>query len=232
MAKTNQMKNFTKGILSENPVLRLLLGICPALAVTTSGENGLGMGLAATFVLLGSNIVISLLRNIIPNKVRIPSFIVIIAGFVTVVQMIMQAYFQALYESLGIFIPLIVVNCIILARAEMYASKNNTLSSIVDALGMGAGFTTALVLIGSIREILGNGSLFGMSIPIIREGGMISPILIFILPPGGFFVFGILIALSQKLTNKLEADEERKELKLNCGGCKGCDNLSKAQDER
>lgn len=232
MAKTNQVKNFTKGILAENPVLRLLLGTCPALAVTTSGKNGLGMGLAATFVLLGSNIAISLLRNVIPNKVRIPSFIVIIAGFVTIVQMIMQAYFQALNEALGIFIPLIVVNCIILARAEMYASKNNTLSSIVDALGMGAGFTAALVLMGSIREILGNGSLFDISIPVLREGGMISPILIFILPPGGFFVFGILVALSQKLSNKIEDNEERKELKLNCGMCKGCDNLSQEQEER
>ncbi|MDD2393651.1 MAG: electron transport complex subunit E [Eubacteriales bacterium] len=230
--KLTPLKNFTKGILAENPVLRLVLGTCPALAVTTTGKNGLGMGLAATFVLLGSNIVISLLRNVIPNKVRIPSFIVIIAGFVSIVQMLMKAYLQDLDRSLGIFIPLIVVNCIILARAEMFASKNSVLPSIIDALGMGAGFTAALVLMGSIREILGNGSFFDLSLPVLRSGGVIEPILIFILPPGGFFVFGILIALSQKLTQKLDKNAARKELKISCGMCKGCeaaDNCSEKE---
>ncbi len=221
--KLSPLKNFTKGILAENPVLRLVLGTCPSLAVTTTGKNGIGMGLAATFVLLGSNIVISLLRNVIPNKVRIPSFIVIIAGFVSIVQMLLKAYLPALDRSLGIFIPLIVVNCIILARAEMFASKNSVLPSMIDALGMGAGFTAALVLMGSIREILGNGSFFDIAIPVLKEGGMIEPILVFILPPGGFFVFGILIALSQKLTQKLDASAAQKELKLSCGMCKACD---------
>ncbi len=195
---------FTNGLLRENPVLRLVLGTCPALAVTTSVENGLGMGLAATFVLLGSNIAISLLRKVIPDRVRIPAFITIIAGFVSVVQMLLKAYLPALDKALGIFIPLIVVNCIILARAEMFASKNALLPSILDALGMGAGFTAALLSMGFLREILGNGTLLGAPIPVLQAGGTVEPILIFILPPGGFFVFGLLIALSQALSKRLD----------------------------
>ncbi len=229
--KITPLSNFTKGILSENPVLRLILGTCPALAVTTTFKNGLGMGLAATFVLLGSNIVISLLRNVIPNKVRIPSFIVIIAGFVTIVQMLMKAYVPALDKSLGIFIPLIVVNCIILARAEMYASKNPVIPSMIDALGMGAGFTAALVLMGGIRELLGNGSIFDIAVPVLRSGGTIEPVLIFILPPGGFFVFGLLIALSQKLTQKIDANSERKDLKLSCGMCNACSEAKNCEEK-
>lgn len=220
--KISPIKNFTKGLVSENPVLRLVLGTCPTLAVTTSFKNGLGMGLAATFVLMGSNLVISLLRNIIPNKVRIPSFIVIIAGFVSIVQMLMKAFAPELDKSLGIFIPLIVVNCIILARAEMFASKNKPLASVIDGLGMGIGFTLALLLMGTIREILGNGTFMDIPLPVLRTGGYIEPILIFILPPGGFFVFGLLVAISQKISQKLDASEERKELQLGCGSCRSC----------
>lgn len=212
-------KVFTKGVLRENPVLRLLLGLCPALAVTTSARNGLGMGIAALFVLLGSNICVSVLRNLIPVKVRIPSYILIIAGFVTIVQMLLQAFTPNLYNELGIYIPLIVVNCMILARAELFAGHNPVLPSILDALGMGAGFTGALVLIGGMREILGSGSLFDISIPVLQPGGHIEPMLIFILPPGGFFIFGILIAISQKLINQLDFSSEKKEFELHCGSC-------------
>lgn len=224
--KTPLSTEFSKGLLKENPVLRLLLGMCPALAVTTTARNGLGMGLAALFVLLGSNIAISLLRNFIPDKVRIPSFILIIAGFVTIIQMLMQAFLPALNDELGIFIPLIVVNCIILARAEVFASKNSLIPSIVDALGMGSGFTAALVLIGSVREIFGNGSFFNISLPVLRQGGIIEPMLVFILPPGGFFVFGILVALSQKLSRRMDLLSEKKELELNCTGCNICNTPS------
>jgi len=224
--KTPLSAEFSKGILKENPVLRLLLGMCPALAVTTTARNGLGMGLAALFVLLGSNISISLLRKFIPDKVRIPSFILIIAGFVTIIQMLMQAFLPALNDELGIFIPLIVVNCIILARAEVFASKNPLIPSIIDALGMGTGFTAALLLIGAVREIFGNGSLFDISIPVLRQGGMIEPMLVFILPPGGFFVFGILVALSQKLSRRMDLLSEKKELELHCRGCNMCNASS------
>ena len=220
--KSGPFKELTKGILVENPVLRLVLGTCPSLAVSTSAENAVGMGVAATFVLIGSNLVIAMLRKVIPDKVRIPAFIVIIAGFVSIVQMLMQAYLPALNEALGIFIPLIVVNCIILARAEMFASKNPVLPSILDALGMGIGFTAALLLMGSVREILGNGTFFNIAIPVLRDSGIISPIMIFILPPGGFFIYGLLIALSQKLTQKLSRSEELKEFKLSCGMCNAC----------
>lgn len=199
--KLSLTKEFSKGLVRENPVLRLMLGTCPTLAVTTSAKNGFGMGIAATFVLLGSNFVISLLRPVIPAKVRIPAFITIIASFVTIVQMLMQAFLPDLNESLGIFIPLITVNCIILARAEMFASKNSVLPSIFDALGMGAGYTATLILMGTIREIMGNGSFMDINLPIFSAGGTIEPMLIMILPPGGFFVYGILIALSQKLSS-------------------------------
>ncbi|MCE1200828.1 MAG: electron transport complex subunit E [Bacteroidia bacterium] len=189
----NNLQNFTKGLIKENPVLVLLLGLCPTLGVTTSAINGLGMGLATTFVLVMSNLVVSLIKNLIPDKVRIPSFIVIIASFVTIVELLMQAYLPALFEQLGLFIPLIVVNCIVLGRAEAFASKNNTLSSLLDGLGMGLGFAFALTLLGAVRELLGSGALF--SIKLIPGDLM----LVFVLAPGAFIALGYLIALSRKL---------------------------------
>ena len=189
---------FMNGVLTENPTFRLVLGTCPTLAVTTSAINGLGMGAAATFVLLGSNMAISALRKVIPDKVRIPAFIVIICTFVTIIQLLMQAFLPSLYESLGIFIPLIVVNCIILARAEAFASKNPVLDSAVDGLGMGAGFTLALTLIGSIRELVGNGSIFGISL----LGASYQPMLLIILPACGFLVFGSLLGIINAIGNK------------------------------
>lgn len=192
------LKIFTNGIITENPTLRLVLGTCPTLAVTTAALNGIGMGIAATVVLVCSNAVISLLRNVIPNKVRIPAFITIIAGFVSVVQMLVKAFTPDIDKALGIFLPLIVVNCIILARAEMFASKNAVLPSILDGLGMGIGFTCTLTLMGMIRELLGNGTIFGLSV----TNGQIPPMIIFLLPPGGFFVFGMLIAASNALAKK------------------------------
>lgn len=188
---------FSKGIIKENPTLRLVLGMCPALAVTTTAINGIGMGIAATFVLIGSNTVISLFRKFIPDKVRIPAFITIIAGFVTIIQLLMEAYVPVLNESLGIFIPLIVVNCIILARAELFASKNPVYHSVLDAIGMGLGFTLALLIIGSVREVLGGGTLLGLEIPILSQ----NPALIMILPPGGFLAFGFIMAAMNKLTD-------------------------------
>ena len=184
----NPVKNFTKGFIRENPVFTLLLGLCPTLAVTSSAINGLGMGLATTFVLVCSNIVVSLVKNLIPDKVRIPAFIVIIASFVSIVDLLMQGFVPALAESLGIFIPLIVVNCVVLGRAEGFASKNDLFPSLIDGLGMGLGFAFALTLLGSIREILGAGSIFGLKL--IEGDG----ILVFILNPGGFLVLGFLIA--------------------------------------
>ena len=183
MAEMKHSAEFVKGIWNENPVLRLLLGLCPTLAVTTSVENGLGMGLAATFVLVMSNLVTAVIRNLIPAKMRIPCFIVIIAAFVTIVDLVLQAYFFSLSQSLGVFIPLIVVNCVILQRAEAFAYKNGVLISITDALGMGVGFTAALFSLGAVREILGNGTLFGLSL--FHEG--FQPWVVMILPSGGFF---------------------------------------------
>ena len=205
MANNNLGKVFANGILTENPTFRLVLGTCPTIAVTTSAINGVGMGLAATFVLIGSNIVISALRNFIPNKVRIPGFIVVICTFVTMVQMLMQAFVPALYESLGVFIPLIVVNCIILARAEAFASKNNVARSAADGLGMGIGFTIALILIGSIREIIGNGSVFGWQL----MGANFQPMLLFVLAPGGFIVFGLLLGIINALGNRVSARSKK-----------------------
>ncbi|MEA3223185.1 MAG: electron transport complex subunit E [Thermodesulfobacteriota bacterium] len=184
-------KEFIKGIWKENPIFVLVLGMCPTLAVTTNVENGIGMGLAATFVLLCSNIVVSLVRSIVPDRVRIPTYIVIIASFVTVVDLVMSGYFRELHHSLGLFIPLIVVNCIILGRAEAFASKNSVFLSIFDALGMGAGFTFALVLLGSIRELFGNGTILGYPI----FGGGYEPVLVMILPPGAFLTLGLLTGL-------------------------------------
>lgn len=189
----NQWKNFSKGFLKENPVFVLLLGLCPALGVTTSAINGLGMGLATTFVLVMSNLVVSLIKNFIPTKVRIPSFIVIIASFVTIVELTMQGYTPALYEQLGLFIPLIVVNCLVLGRAEAFASKNNIGSSIIDGLGMGLGFAMALTILGAVREILGSGAFFGFK---FIEG---DAILVFVLAPGAFIAFGYLVALLNKI---------------------------------
>ena len=196
MSKKSLSHEFTKGIIKENPVLCLVLGTCPTLAVTTSAINALGMGAAATLVLLCSNVVISLLRRVIPDGVRIPAYITLIAGFVTIVQMLVKAFFPAIDQALGIFLPLIVVNCIILGRAEMFASKNSVLPSALDALGMGVGFTAAMLLMGIIRELLGAGKLFGMT---VLPEAIFTPIIIFILPAGGFFVFGLLIALANKL---------------------------------
>ena len=198
---------FSKGLLRENPVFRLVLGTCPTLAVTTAAMNGLGMGAAATFVLVCSNIAISLLRKLIPGKVRLPSYIVIIAGFTTIVQMLVKAYLPSIDQSLGIYLPLIVVNCIILGRAEAFASKNSVGLSALDGLGMGCGFTAALVVMGGIREFLGNGTLFGWP-----DGGMFPPITIFVLPAGGFFVFGMLIWLVNRLSKRLEKNQTRREL--------------------
>lgn len=214
---------FTAGFIKENPVLRLVLGTCPTLAVTTMAFNGLGMGAAATLVLVCSNAVISLLRKIIPDKIRIPAFITIIAGFVTMVQMLVKAYAPSLDEALGIYLPLIVVNCIILGRAESFASKNKVLPSILDGLGMGIGFTVALILMGGIREILGNGTIFGL---VLNSGSVVPPMLIFILPPGGFFVFGMLVALA----NKLAVKKGKEPAKLGCGGCPMQSSCSKAAE--
>ena len=187
-------KTFTKGLIKENPILVLLLGCCPTLATTTSAINGMSMGLATTFVLIMSNLSISLLKNFIPDKVRIPCFIVVIASFVTVVQLVMQAYVPDIYDTLGLFIPLIVVNCIVLGRAEAFASKNTVLPSILDGAGMGLGFTFALTVLGSIREILGSGSIFGYAF-LPKE----IKILIFVLAPGAFIALGYLIAVVNRL---------------------------------
>lgn len=190
-------KTFTKGLLKENPTLVLLLGCCPTLATTTSAINGMSMGLATTFVLIMSNLSISLLKNFIPDKVRIPCFIVVIASFVTVVQLVMQAYVPAIYETLGLFIPLIVVNCIVLGRAEAFASKNPVWPSILDGAGMGLGFTLSLTFLGSIREILGSGSIFNWRF--LPEDA--NTILIFVLAPGAFLALGYLIAVVNKIKN-------------------------------
>ena len=214
MSKLNIL---TKGFFKENPVLVLVLGTCPTLAVTTSVKNALGMGLATTFVLLMSNTIISLLKNVIPDKVRIPSFIVIIATFVSMIDLLIQGYAPSLASSLGIFIPLIVVNCIVLGRAEAFASKNTVGDSILDGLGMGIGFTAALLCMGIIRELLGSGSLFGIQLLPVQ-------ILIFILPPGGFFVFGMLIMLANKLNTKAGKTVKTKP----CDGCPMADKCSQS----
>ena len=191
------LKYFTDGILKNNPTFVLVLGMCPTLATTTSAFNGMGMGVATMFVLVMSNIAISLLKNVIPDKVRIPAFIVVIASFVTVVQLLMEAYVQDLYNTLGVFIPLIVVNCIILGRAEAFASKNGVLASALDGLGVGLGFTLSLTLVGIVREVLGAGQIFGMD---IWQG---DGALVFILSPGAFFVLGYLMIIFRKLTTKM-----------------------------
>ena len=184
------VKDFTKGIWQENAVFKLLLGMCPVLAVTTSAENGLGMGLATTFVLVCSNVVVALLRKLIPSGVRIPAFIIIIASFVTVVQLCMEAWVYDLYQALGIFIPLIVVNCLILGRAEAFASKNPVSRSVFDGFGMGLGFTLALFILGAVRELFGSGAILGFDL----FGASYQPMLLMILPPGAFITLGLLLA--------------------------------------
>jgi len=197
---------FLNGVFNENPTFRLVLGVCPTLASTTAALNGVGMGLAATFVLVGSNVVISLLRKFIPDKVRIPAFVVVICTFVTMVQMLMQAFVPPLYDALGIFIPLIVVNCIILARAEAFACKNGVLASGMDGLGMGIGFTLALTLIGSARELIGSGSLFGISL----LGAAYEPMLLLVLAPGAFITFGLILGGINAITARAQKKKAAK----------------------
>ena len=210
------LKPLYNGIIKENPTFVLMLGMCPTLAVTTSAMNGMGMGLTTMVVLIMSNFVISALRNIIPSRMRIPAYIVIVASLVTVVQLLLQGYIPSLYDTLGIYIPLIVVNCIILGRAEAFASKNNPLLSIMDGLGMGLGFTLALTCIGLVREILGAGTFFSMSLPISFE-----PITIFVMAPGAFFILALLTAIQNKL--KLPSATNVSHSSLKCGGdCMHC----------
>jgi len=198
----NLIKEFTKGITIENPTFGLVLGLCPTLAVSTSVVNAIGMGIAATFVLIGSNTIISFLRNLIPERIRLPAFIVIIATFVTICELIMKAYVPKLYIALGIFVPLIVVNCIILARAEAFASKNSIMPSFFDGLGMGIGFTIGLTTVSIIREILGMGSAAGFKLPIKME-----PVIIMILAPGALMTLGFLIAFRNLLVSKFSKNK-------------------------
>ncbi len=210
---------FSKGIIKENPNLVTLLGMCPTLAVTTLASNGIGMGLATTFVLVCSNLVISVLKNVIPKAVRLPCYIVIIAGFVTLIDFLMKGYLPALHSQLGVFLSLITVNCIILGRAEAFASKNPVFKSVLDGLGMGIGFTLTLFCMGSIRELLGTGSWFGLSVPWLSK----HPMTVFIMPAGGFFVMGILIAIVCKLKDR----KPPKEI-----GCSSCPHKESCSDEQ
>lgn len=233
--KASRLAVFTKGFIKENPNLVLLLGTCPTLATTSSAFNGMGMGIAATVVLICSNIAISILAKIIPDKVRIPCYIVVIAGFVTIVQFIVQAFAEPLYNSLGVFLPLIVVNCIILGRAEMFASKNGVLDSALDGAGMGLGFTCSLTCIGAVREIIGSGTIFSgfflggdelaekltISLPFISE----HPMMIVALAPGGFFIYACAIAV----VNKILQSKGKKPREF---GCQGCALASMCQQEK
>lgn len=214
---------FFNGLINENPTFRLLLGMCPSLAVTTMAKNGLGMGAAATFVLVGSNLVISLIRKIVPDKVRIPVFITVIAGFTTIVQLLLAAFLPELNKQLGIYIPLIVVNCIIFARAEMFAQKNGPILSVMDGLGMGAGFTIAITIIGSIREIIGAGTWMGLPVTV----NLFEPATLFILPPGGFMVLGCLVALF----NKVFSGKKKNNSESESGCAAGCPGCSKAMHD-
>lgn len=198
----SKLSIFTKGLIKENPALVLILGLCPTLGVTTSAINGLGMGLATTFVIVLSSVIISIIKNLIPDNVHIPAYIVVIASLVTILQFLMEAYVPALYDSLGLFIPLIVVNCIVLGRAEAFASKNGAADSALDGLGMGLGFSLALTVLGAIREVLGSGSIFNFK---FIEGDCIVG---FVLAPGAFLVLGYLVALTKKLSDKLNKKEE------------------------
>lgn len=200
----SNLKEFTKGLLKENPIFVQFLGMCATLAVSTSVANSIGMGLSTTVVLVASNIIISLIRNLIPNKVRIAAYIIVIAGCVTAVEMALDAFAPSVSESLGIFIPLIVVNCIILGRAEAFASKNGVVKSALDGIGMGLGFTLALIILGAVREILGNGTFLGMSV--FGEGFM--PATVLILPPGAFIVLGVILAIINLITAKKERSDK------------------------
>lgn len=221
MEKKSNLQILLNGIIKENPTLVLLLGTCPTLAVTTSAKNGIGMGIATLFVLTCSNFVISLLKKVISDKIRIPAYIVIIAGFVTIVQLLIQAFAPEIDKSLGVFLPLITVNCIVLGRAEMFASKNKISASIMDGIGMGLGFTLALFLMGSIREIFGTGTYFGLQL--IPQA--IAPMSIFKLAPGGFFAFGILIACVNKFSKNKPAKKRN-----GCAGCPSAAACAKASE--
>lgn len=220
------MERIYNGIIKENPTFILMLGMCPTLAVTTSAINGLGMGLSTTVVLIMSNMLISMLRNIIPDKVRVPAFIVVVASFVTIVQFLVQGFIPSLYDSLGIYIPLIVVNCIILGRAESYASKNPVVPSIFDGIGMGLGFTVGLTCIGIVREILGAGQIFGFQLlPLAEEGGLgYTPITIFVLAPGAFFVLACLVAIMNIIRARAEKKGKPLPAAQGClaGDCASC----------
>ena len=224
MTKDNKLMILLRGIITENPVLILILGTCPTLATTTSVVSAFSMGIAATVVLICSNIVISALRKIIPDTVRIPCYIVIIAAFVTVVQMLLQAYLPAIYDMLGVYLALIVVNCIILGRAEMYARKNTVLDSALDGIGMGIGFLVALILIAALREVFGNGSFAGFEIPFLANYKI--PILV--QAPGGFLVYGVVIAVMNKLTEK-KGGVKRKS--FSCEGCPSSKHCNKTSCE-
>ena len=216
MKGNSKLQIVSNGIFAQNPTFKLVLGMCPTLAITTMAFNAIGMGAAATFVLVCSNVVISLLKNIIPKSVRLPCYIVVIAGFVTLVQLLLQAFLPPVYDALGIYLPLITVNCIILGRAEMFASKNNVGASALDGLGMGIGFTLALFVIGSIREILGSGTWFaGTDFAITVCPDFMQPMTLFVLPAGGFFVLGIVIALVNKISNRKPPEAT---------GCAACPN--------
>ena len=214
MKKNTPSERLINGIIKENPTFVLMLGMCPTLAITTSAINGIGMGLTTTVILAASNLMISLLRNFIPDSVRMPAYIVVVASFVTIVQMLLQGFIPFLYSSLGIYIPLIVVNCIILGRAEAYASKNKPIPSLFDGIGMGLGFTVALTILGAFRELLGAGQIFGMQVmPSAYE-----PITIFILAPGAFFVLACLVAIQ----NKVKSKKPKKAGEVQSGGCGDC----------
>ncbi len=229
LKKNTPLERLWNGIIKENPTFILMLGMCPTLAVTTSAINGVGMGLSTAAVLVMSNLVISLLRKIIPGQVRMPAYIVIVASFVTIIEMLLHAFVTPVYDSLGIFIPLIVVNCIILGRAEAYASKNKVIPSIFDGLGMGLGFTLALTLIGLLREFLGAGTLFGMQV--IPD--VIPPIAIFVLAPGAFFVLACLTALQNKLNAPSATNKPEAEASMACGGdCAKCAGTCGAGNHR
>ena len=228
MSKNVCGERLINGIVKENPTFVMMLGMCPTLAVTSSAMNGLGMGLSTTVVLILSNMLISALRKIIPDKVRIPAFIVIVASFVTIVQLLLQAYLTGLYSALGVYIPLIVVNCIILGRAEAYASKNPVLASAFDGIGMGLGFTLSITCIGAVRELIGAGSLFGHQILPLADATAgkagYEPITIFILAPGAFFVLAMLAALQNKF--KIGAAKRGIDPSEGCNCCSGCDSCS------
>lgn len=219
----SKLQNFLKGLIKENPTLVLVLGTCPTLAISTSVVAAVGMGLAATAVLICSNMAISALRKVIPDRVRIPCYIVLIAGFVSIVEMVLEAYAFSLYESLGVYLSLIVVNCIILGRAEMYANKNKVIDSAIDALGMGLGFTLAICAMATIREILGSGTWCGLPIPWLQN----NPIGIMTMAPGGFFVFGCLIAL----VNKISKGKAIKKKEFGCAGCPAAGACGQACDK-